>query len=58
MILLILWKKTTKKQNQKQILMTIDDKLKNLSKNVNKNELNELSKKVKATSKKDKQKIW
>ena len=50
-------KKTTKKQNQKQILMTIDDKLKNLSKNVNKNELNELSKKVKATSKKDKQKI-
>ena len=50
-------KNTTKKQNQKQILMTIDDKLKNLSKNVNKNELNELSKKVKATSKKDKQKI-
>ena len=50
-------KKTTKKQNQKQILMTFDDKLKNLSKNVNKNELNELSKKVKATSEKDKQKI-
>ena len=50
-------KKTTKKQNQKQILMTIDDKLKNLSKNVNKNELNELSKKVKATSEKDKEKI-
>ena len=50
-------KKTTKKQNQKQILMTFDDKLKNLSKNVNKNELNELSKKVKATSEKDKEKI-